>query len=120
MKYVKEYGISLLKFLGFLLGGSILLSLLYYFLLPTKVINVFAILYMVLVFFFFGLSSGKRCTSKGFIAGLKIGLLLLLVLILLNVLFYQSGFKIIRILYYMALLFSSVIGATIGINTQKE
>ncbi len=120
MKYVKEYGFSLLKFLGFLLGGSLIMSLFYYFLLPTKITNIVAFLYMVLVFFFFGLSFGKRCENKGFIAGLKIGILLLLLLIFFNVIFYQSSFKFIRVIYYLVLLFSSVIGSSIGINIKKE
>lgn len=120
MKYVKEYGITLLQFLGFLLGGSIVLSIFYYLLFSTKVTNVFSFVYMVFVFFLFGYKSGKIAENRGFIAGLKIGLLLLLVLFLLNVCIYQTGFQIIREIYYMVLIFSSVVGATIGINRKKE
>lgn len=120
MKYIKEYGITLLKFLGFLLGGSIGISLFYYLLFSTKVVNVITFLYMILVFFLFGLKAGKSAENRGFLAGLKIGSLLLLVLILFNLIFYQTGFQIIRIIYYIVLLFASVAGATIGINRKKE
>lgn len=120
MKYVKEYGITLLQFLGFLLGGSIVLSIFYYLLFSTKVANVFSFVYMVIVFFMFGYKLGKKTENRGFIAGLKIGLLLLFVLILLNVGIYQTEFHVIRMVYYIVLLFASVVGSTIGINRKKE
>lgn len=120
MKYVKYYGITLLKFLGFLLGGSLILSLLYYLLLPTKIVNVFSFIYMILVFFVFGFKSGKQTENRGFIAGIKIGFLFLFTLFLFNLIVYQAEFGITRIFYYFSLLVASVIGATIGINQKKE
>lgn len=120
MKYVKDYGMTILKFLGFLIGGSVVISLLYYLLFSTKVVNVFTFLYMVVVFFLFGFKTGKKTENRGFLAGLKIGFLLLLVLLLFNLVFYQTGFKLIRVIYYMVLLFASVVGATLGINKKKE
>lgn len=120
MKYVKDYGMTLLKFLGFLIGGSVVISLLYYLLFPTKFVNVLTFLYMVIVFFVFGFKSGKKAENRGFLAGLKIGFLLLIVLLLFNLLFYQTGFSLIRVIYYMVLIFASVVGATLGINKKKE
>lgn len=114
------YGLSLLKFLGFLLGGSIVISILYYFLFSTKFVNVLSFVYMVFVFFLFGYKAGKKTENRGFLAGIKIGLLLLLVLILFNLLFFQTKFQIIRVIYYMVLVFASVVGSTIGINRKKE
>lgn len=111
---------SILKFLGFLVGGSIVISLLYYLLFSSKIVNVLTFIYMVMVFFFFGFHTGKKAENRGFLAGLKIGILLLLVLLLFNLCFYQTGFKIIRIIYYMVLIFASVVGATLGINRKKE
>ncbi len=120
MKYVKEYGFSLLKFLGFLLGGSLLLSIAYYLFIPTNIINFIAFLYMFIVFFFFGVAAGKKTENHGFLAGVKIGVLFLLVLFFLNVLFYQEGFRLYRLLYAFCLLLACVIGSTIGINTKKS
>ncbi len=120
MKYVKEYGITLLKFLAFLMGGSIILSIFYYLLFSTKVTNIFLFLYMIILFLAFGYKMGKKAENRGFIAGLKIGLLLLLILIVFNLIVYQTGFSYIRIIFYLVLLFASVVGATIGINRKKE
>lgn len=120
MKYVKEYGMLLLKFLGFLMGGSVVLSLFYYLLLPSKVTNIFMFSYMTIVFLVFGYARGKKIENRGFIEGLKIGFLFLILLLFFNLIIYQTEFKIIRIIYYMVLVFASVVGATIGINRKKE
>lgn len=120
MKCAKEYGILLLKFLGFLVGGSIVLSLFYYLLLPSKVVNVFMFSYIILVFFIFGYLREKKVENRGLLEGLKIGFLFLILLLFFNLVIYQTGFKIVRIIYYMVLVFASVVGATIGINRKKE
>lgn len=120
MKYLKEYGITLLKFLGFLIGGSIIISIMYYLLFSSKVVNVLAFIYMIIVFFVFGLKAGKKATNRGFLAGLKIGFLLLSVLLLFNLIIYQTGFNVTRVIYYMVLIFASVIASTIGINRKQE
>lgn len=73
-----------------------------------------------MVFFFFGFHAGKKVENRGFLAGLKTGVFLLFILILFNVCIYQTGFKIIRVIYYMVLIFASVLGATLGINRKKE
>lgn len=120
MKYVKEYGILLLKFLGFLLGGSLIISVLYYFLISSKVVQVLSMVYLVLLFFVFGFRSGKKTEAKGFLAGLKVGALFLALLFLLNLILNQFQMHWITLLFYVVLLLASVLGATLGINTKKE
>lgn len=120
MKYVKEYGILLLKFLGFLVGGSIVVSVLYYFLVSSKVVRILSIVYLLLLFFVFGFIAGKKTESKGFMAGLKTGGIFVLVLFLLNIIFTVFQFRMVSFLYYLILLTISVLGAMFGINTKKE
>ncbi len=120
MKYIKEYGILLLKFLGFLVGGSIVASVLYYFLVSSKVVRILSIAYLLLVFFVFGFLAGKKTEAKGFMAGLKTGGLFVLVLFLLNIIFTVFQFRVGSLLYYLILLATSVLGAMLGINTKKE
>ncbi len=120
MKYVKEYGFLILKFLGFILAGNLLLSVFYYFFLPTKVLNVFLFIYMILGLFIFGVLAGKKANNKGFLEGFKTGLLFIAILVLFNLLIYQSSFSVMRLIYYVVLLFSCVFGAMLGINTKKS
>lgn len=120
MKYLKEYGFLLLKFMGFILGGNLILSLFYYLFLPTKVLNIFLYIYMTLLFFIFGFIAGKKQENKGFLAGLKLGVMFILILIFYNILIYQTEFSMYRLFYYILLVISSVIGSMLGINTKKE
>ena len=120
MKYVKEYGLLLAKFLGFLLGGSFLISVLYYFLISSKVVQILSMIYLVLLFFIFGFRAGKKAEAKGFLAGIKVGTLFLVCLFLFHLIVNRFHFAWITILFYLVLLLASVLGATLGINTKKE
>lgn len=120
MKIAKYYGFLILKFLGFLFGGSIILSIFYYLFLPTKVVNIMAIIYNLILFFIFGLMVGKKQTSKGYLAGIKIGLLLLFIIFLFNLFFFNTSFTVFKVIYYLGLLISSIIGSMVGINSKKE
>ena len=120
MKYVKEYGILLLKFFGFLVGGSIMVSVLYYFLMPTKVVKIISFVYMLLLFLGFGFKAGKETEAKGFLAGLKIGGIFLLLEFLMSLFLNRFEIHLFTFLYYGLLLLSSVFGSMLGINTKNE
>ena len=120
MKYVKEYGLLFAKFLGFLLGGSIIMSILYYFLFSSRFVQILSIVYLTVVFFVFGFKAGHQTEAKGFLAGLKVGSLFLILLIIFNLFFSKGHFTFMNFLYYLILLFASLFGAMLGINTKKE
>ena len=75
---------------------------------------------MTLIWFFFlGFKNGKVSKSKGYLAGLKMGLSFVLVLIIFNLIFIRS-FKLSLLIYYLLLLMSSVLGGMFGINRKKN
>ncbi len=117
MKTLKKYGKTILIFLGILCFFSIILSLFNLFsILYTKGTNLFIFIVMILTLFFIGFTWGKKALKKGYLEGLKIGLCLIFLLIVINLLFYRTGFSIERIIYYCVLILSSVLGSMIGIN----
>lgn len=99
---------------------SLILSLIYYFTnINYKTIGSI-ILFMTLIWFFFlGFKNGKGSKSKGYLAGLKIGLGFILVLVIFNLIFVRS-FKISLLIYYLLLFMSSVLGGMFGINRKKN
>lgn len=117
---LKKYGILAGKFIGLILIGTIILSILNYFFVPTKIVHIIGLIYLILISLILSFKEAKHSTSRGIITGLKIGLFLISLLFLINLIFYQSSFKFLRIIYYLILLFSSILGAIIGINTKKE
>lgn len=116
IKYLKLIGL----FIGIVLIFSLLLGLLNLVGLNYKVTSVLNIIMMVMLFLIFGIIEGINTSKKGYISGLKIGIIFLIIMIIFNLIVFGSSFSISRIVYYIILLFSSVFGAMIGINRKKK
>lgn len=84
-----------------------------------KASEVFMFIYMAILFFIIGFLVGKKATHKGYLEGIKISLSLIFILIVINVLFYQTGFSLERTIYYFILILSSTMGSMIGINKKR-
>ncbi len=78
--------------------------------------NLLLLIFNILAFFVFSFSTGKTATAKGYIAGLKQGLLFLGVLIIISLISSRNIFTLSTIIYYVVLLLTSLIGGMMGIN----
>ncbi len=117
---LKSYFKVILIGLLFMVGFAFLLSILQNFnLFYGKVSEVFMFIYMAILFFIIGFLVGKKATHKGYLEGIKISLSLIFILIVINVLFYQTGFSLERTIYYFILILSSTMGSMIGINKKR-
>lgn len=85
----------------------------------TKGSDIVTMIGMILLFAIIGLQYGKKATSKGYLEGLKIGASLIFILIVINLLFYRTGFSLERFVYYIVLILSSTCGSMIGINKKN-
>lgn len=120
MKWIERYLKTSGIFLGAMLIFTLLLSILQYFnILSGTVSLILTFIFMIGLFFFFGMQFGKTTDQKGYLEGLKIGAIFSLVVFLLNLFFFTSPFKLTRILYYGLLILASVVGSMIGINKKK-
>ncbi len=86
----------------------------------STITNFLLFLFNVGAFFFFGFKNGKRVNSKGYIAGIKMSLLFLLVLIIINLFTSNNFFSIITLVYYLILVFTGIAGSMLGINKKKD
>ena len=82
--------------------------------------SILFIILMIIIFLIMGYQFGKKANKKGYIEGLKIGLCLILVLIFINLIFYNSNFSLERIIYYIVLILSSIMGSMLGINKKEK
>ncbi len=120
MNLVKKYG----PILG-IMGGIILFFLFfivvlnYVGLINQSTLAVLKISLTVLCFFTGGLIVGKRSNKKGWLEGLKISGIIILLFIIVNLLFIHS-FHLKYFLYYIILIYSSILGSIIGINKKQE
>lgn len=120
MIYLKH----LLKYVGYYAIFLILLificSLLNLIGVNSTITNLLIFIFNLLTFFIFGLKSGKKVTSKGYIAGLKNGCLFLLILIIINLLTNKNIFSLSTFIYYLILLLCSIFGGMLGINKKDS
>ena len=121
LKTLKNYGKTFLFFTITILLISILFSLLNLGgLMSFNTTSILFIILMIIIFLIIGYKYGKMADKKGYIEGLKIGFSLILVLLFINLVFYNSDFSLERIIYYLILILSSIFGSVIGINKKEK
>lgn len=96
-----------------------MISLGYYFFLNSKVVKVISFIYVILTFLVFGFMEGKKALEKGYLTGIKTGLLFIGIMFLIS-LFNKNFFSFSKIIYYVILLFATILGSMIGINMKKN
>lgn len=120
MKYLKNIGLTFLIMLGIILISSLILTTLNYFDIFSKgTLSIFKIIVIVITYFIGGLLIGKKSSKKGWLEGLKFGLIVSTILIIFNILGLQQKFDLKLIFYYIILISSTILGSMIGINKKN-
>lgn len=111
-KYLKRIGVLV----GFALIYFVIMSLLAYTgILKLSTVNILNLIVFSVVTLMIGIGIGKKTSKKGYLEGLKYGGIFVLIMLLLNLIFYRE-FSLYTFLYYVILLASPTIGSMIGIN----
>ena len=121
MTILKNIGISFGFILGSIFGFTLLATLFHYMnWIGSKTLSVIEIIIPLLALFLGGFQMGKRSKQKGWLEGLKIGGIFLIILILFQYLGLQIHFSIKTVLFYVLIMISSVFGSMLGINKRQE
>lgn len=121
MKYLKKLGISFIYILTSLLLLTFITTLFSYFnILNDKITSIIKILIPIICMLLGGFYIGRKSSKKGFLEGLKLGIIFSIALIIFNYLALNNSFKIKYLLFYIILITSSVLGSMIGINKKKQ
>ena len=72
------------------------------------------------MFFIAGIMNGKKRDKNGYLVGFLTGLGLILIIFLLNLIFFRVHINFPMLIYYSILLVSSIFGGIVGINKKKE
>lgn len=112
----------MLTFIGIfwliILGGTFILTLLNYFnLVPNKILSILKLLLPIISIFVISYKLGKQSEKNGYLEGLKIGSIIVLLFIILVLLL--DKFMIKSLIYYLILILSSIMGSMIGINKKN-
>lgn len=116
LKYLK----GLILVLGVLFSSTLLISILYYLNILNDGFNNYLLLLSSFISMLVGgIYIGLKSKEKGYIEGLKIGLISIFILMILSIILYKTNINSKNIIYYLILLSSSILGSMIGINKKK-
>jgi len=117
--------INYLKNIGYILLGLLVMTIIttilnYFNILNGNLLKIISVIIMGLSLLIGGFLTGSKANKKGYLEGIKFGLIMIVIILILNLLIFKNEFKLINILYYFGLLLLSTIGAMFGINRKKN
>ena len=103
-----------------ILISSFFITLLNYFdILSGSFLSILKIIIMIVSFFTGGFLTGRNSNSKGWLEGLKLGVIFSSLLFIINI-FLIKNFAFKNILYFIILIVSSIVGSMIGISKKRD
>ena len=121
MKFLKNISKSFLYILISILILTFITTIFNYFeIFSYKTINILEIIIIIIAMFLGGYKLGQKSNKKGYIEGIKLGIIFSIFLVIFNYLAFDNPFKIKYLLFYIILIASSSLGSMIGINKKKE
>lgn len=121
MEKIKKYSLSIGIYISLILIFSFFINLLNYFnILSENSYKIFLVLLVSISMFISAFILGKNTQEKGYLEGIKLGIILIILMITISYLSTDILPSIKSIIYYLILLLSSIIGSTFGINKKKE
>lgn len=121
MSFLKNIGTSFIWILAILFSLTIILTIMSYFdVFGEKITTIFKILIPIISLFIGGIQIGKKSIKKGWLEGLKLSLIFIIILLIFNYLGLNKNFEAKNILFYIILIISTMFGSMIGINKNKE
>ena len=112
---LKVYLKDIMYVIGTILIGVFILTFFNYFnIISDKVMNILKMILILGTFIFSGFYLSKRSKKRGFLEGIKIGLIISVLYLLITLLGFNSSFEWRNIIYYLILIVSSMTGGIIG------
>lgn len=121
MEKIKKHSLSIGISLSLILIFSFFINLLnYYDLLSANLYKISLVLLVALSIFLSAFILGKNTKEKGYLEGIKFGILIVLIMSIISYLAFDNNITIKSIIYYLILLITSATGSAFGINNKKE
>ena len=118
-KYKKFLITSAWFLLSLIIYLLIITTLAHFNLISYKVVSIISFIYIILLFMTNGFIIGKKREKRGYLSGLLIGVINV-ILILFLALIFRSFPEVKSLIYFLILLLSSTLGGMFGINFKKK
>lgn len=121
MNYIKKLSFSILWIISFFLSLTFIISLFNYFnIINDKIVEIFKILIPITSIFIGGLKIGKKSKNKGWLEGLKLGIIFVTFIVIFNFLALNIEFELKNVIFYIILITSCILGSMIGIVNKSK
>ncbi len=121
MKYLKTVAKTIgIMTLVLLLFTLLITGMNYINMIGKKTITVLEIICPIITLFIGGFLMGKVSKQKGWLEGLKIAFIFIVLIILFNYLGLRNHLELKNLIYYLILTITCIFGSMIGINKNKE
>lgn len=116
LNYLKYFGL----FFIFILVIAILTSIINLFGISSTITNKLGVILTGISFFIIASKGAKNTQDKGYILGMKLGIIFIIFLVIINLIFFRSKISSDRFIYYIILLASSILGGSFGKNFKHK
>lgn len=121
MLFIKNGSKSLLISIGLILILTFIITLFNYIgIFSLNMVNIFSYVIPFISFLIGGFLLGKKSINKGWLEGLKLGLISIFILFIFNFLAFNQGYSISNIILYIIVLVSNTLGSMLGINKKDQ
>lgn len=115
----KKTGIALLIIFLLIIIFSFFINTLYYFdILSNNIVRYLKMIYLISSFFIGGIYMGLNSPNKGYLYGLRLSLIYIIISIILSIIFNKITLS--KIIYYIILTSCITFGSMIGINKKHQ
>lgn len=115
-KYIKYLKALLYIFIPILFFNLILAILYYFNIINNKTLSILNTILILISMFIGGLYIGSKSNKNGYLEGIKLGILTILILFIISYLAFDNSLSVKSLIYYLAAVISSIIGSMLGIN----
>ncbi|MBQ8234102.1 MAG: TIGR04086 family membrane protein [Bacilli bacterium] len=120
MIYIKNIGKSLLSFIITIVALLIVITIFNYFnILNYKIVNLIKFIIPFIASLVSGYTIGIESKNKGYLEGIKVGLIIIIILLIFNILGFNN-INISNIINYILIILFNTVGSMIGINRKNE
>lgn len=120
MTYLKKYGLRLLYTIISILASILIITTLYYFnIISSGTYNVLKIVILLINIFISSFILGKKATSRGYLEGIKLSIMIIPLLLILSLVLSLS-LKPRVLIYYLIIAVTSIFGGMVGISRKKN
>ena len=120
MRQIKKIGKSFIYITISILVLTLISTILNYFnIVNNKILNIINFMIPLFSLALGGYIIGKNSTKNGWLEGIKIGIIFIIIIFLLNIIFIHN-INLKDSIFYILVLISSILGSMLGINNNQK